>query len=163
MEQDVYKAPESNLNIEQEGPGTLASRWARLGASMVDAIVVMCITIPLMYVTGGFSNLEAGPPGLVYSFVIGLVGILAFALINGKFLLSNGQTLGKKLLKIKIVTTDTRYADLTTLAKRYGFNWGIALVPVIGQFLGLVNVLFIFGKTKRCLHDFVGGTKVINA
>jgi len=114
-----------------------------------------------MYFTGGLSNLEAGPPDLLYSFLLGLAGIVAFVLINGKFLLSNGQTIGKKLLKIKIVTTESKYANLSALAKRYGFNWAIALVPVLGQLLALINIVFIFGKTKRCLHDFVGGTKVV--
>lgn len=170
MEQDVYKAPESDLNIPQEGQGILASRWARLGGSLIDSILVMCITFPLMFLTGGFDGFTTGvdgqppaPPSLLYGFVIGIAGIMAFLLINIKFLLSDGQTIGKKLVSTRIVTNSNQKASGMTLLKRYGFYWVTALIPVIGGFLSIVNILFIFGKTKRCLHDYVGGTKVVKA
>ena len=39
----------------------------------------------------------------------------------------------------------------------------VAQLPVIGAILGLVNILFIFGPEKRCLHDYIAGTRVIKA
>ncbi len=170
MEQDVYRTPESDLNIPQEGQGILASRWARLGGSLIDSILIMCITLPLMFLTGFFDTVTTGvdgqppaQPPLLFSFFIGIVGIVAFLLINGKFLLSDGQTIGKKLVGTRIVTDNNQKASGMTLLKRYGFYWVVALIPVIGGLLSLVNILFIFGKTKRCLHDYVGGTKVVKA
>jgi len=154
MEQDVYRAPESDLTIPQEGQGILASRWARLGGSLIDSTLIMCITIPLMFLTGGFDAFTAGrdgqppaQPSFLYGFAIGIAGIVTFLLINAKFL----------------VTNNNQKASGITLLKRYGFYWVVALVPVIGGLLSLVNILFIFGKTKRCLHDYVGGTKVVKA
>ena len=36
------------------------------------------------------------------------------------------------------------------------------MIPVIGSFLGLLDVLFIFRQDRRCLHDMVAGTEVIS-
>ena len=37
-----------------------------------------------------------------------------------------------------------------------------AMIGHIRGGLGLVNVLFIFGPERRCVHDYIAGTKVIN-
>jgi uncharacterized RDD family membrane protein YckC len=43
----------------------------------------------------------------------------------------------------------------------------IGFIPILGGFLGLAfwlaDVLFIFGKERRCIHDFIAGTKVVAA
>jgi len=171
MEQDAYRAPESDLIIPQKDQGILASRWARLGGSLIDSILMMCITLPLMFLTGTWDAMytagsDGQPPAqtsVLYSIAIGIAGIAAFLLINVKFLLSDGQTVGKKLVSTRIVTINNQKASGMTLLKRYGFYWVVALIPIIGGLLSIVNVLFIFGKTKRCLHDYVGGTKVVKA
>jgi uncharacterized RDD family membrane protein YckC len=36
-----------------------------------------------------------------------------------------------------------------------------ALIPVIGPYLSLVDVVFIFGSERRCIHDRLAGTKVV--
>jgi uncharacterized RDD family membrane protein YckC len=36
-----------------------------------------------------------------------------------------------------------------------------SLIPVIGGLLGLANIGFIFRKDRRCLHDIIAGTKVV--
>jgi hypothetical protein len=38
----------------------------------------------------------------------------------------------------------------------------LAQIPMIGAVVALANILFIFGKEQRCLHDRLAGTKVIN-
>jgi uncharacterized RDD family membrane protein YckC len=37
----------------------------------------------------------------------------------------------------------------------------VALIPVIGGFLPLVDVLFIFRHDRRCIHDLLAGTNVV--
>jgi hypothetical protein len=32
----------------------------------------------------------------------------------------------------------------------------------VGTFLVLVDVLFIFRKDRRCVHDHIAGTRVVN-
>jgi len=40
--------------------------------------------------------------------------------------------------------------------------WVAAQVPWVGGLLGIIDVLFIFGKDRCCIHDKIAGTKVIN-
>ena len=163
MENNVYTSPESNLHVEPTAEGLLAGRWSRLWASMIDGLTMIPFMLPLMYYTGGFDGIKEGvQPSFVYSVMITLVAGLLFFVVHGKFMLADGQTLGKKALGIKIVTIGGHHADALTLAKRYGFYWFLPLIPVVGQLINLINILFVFSKSKRCLHDHSGGTKVID-
>jgi uncharacterized RDD family membrane protein YckC len=142
----------------------LASRWARLGAALIDGLSVLPITLPTMYFTGGFDVIKTGvPPSLLYNLAIATLMIVAFAVIHGAWLISDGQTMGKKVMGIKIVTNEGGHVDLMTLVKRYGFYLAIPQIPAIGPFINLVNTLFIFSKSKRCLHDHFADTQVIVA
>jgi uncharacterized RDD family membrane protein YckC len=47
--------------------------------------------------------------------------------------------------------------------KRYAFYFFAPLVPVFGQILNMVNIVFIFSESKRCLHDRIGGTIVVKS
>lgn len=165
MENDVYKSPEAEIvTEEQQDNSALASRWSRLLAAIIDGLTIMPITVGLMYFTGGFSGVSEGiQPGLLYTFAIGIVGIFAFLIIHGSILLRDGQSWGKKAVNIKIVTADEQHADFAVLAKRYGFYWLTAYIPIIGGLLSFMNIVFIFSKTKRCIHDRIADTKVVNA
>ena len=141
----------------------LATRWSRLWASILDSLIMMCFTVPLMYFTGGIDLLMEGrQPDAMYMVGMGIAGIVFFVLVNGKFLLESGQSIGKKVLKIKIVDLNDVLPSKVHLLKRYGLYFGLGQIPVVGQFLSIINILFIFGKEKRCLHDYVGETRVIN-
>jgi len=165
MDENLYKPPESELVAESQTDTILATRGSRLLASIIDGLVISSVTIPLMYFTGGFDGIARGvQPSFTYSITIALIGIAAFFAINGHFLKTTGQTIGKKIVKIKVVTLDN---DLPTLGnhflKRYLVYFVPGQVPLIGQLFSLVNILFIFGKSKRCVHDYAAGTKVVAA
>jgi uncharacterized RDD family membrane protein YckC len=65
------------------------------------------------------------------------------------------------LLGVKIVDADGMPASLGSLARRYGFIYFVYYIPLIGPIIGLIDNLFIFSKEKRCLHDYVANTIVI--
>ena len=142
----------------------LATRWSRLWAALLDSLIMMCFSLPLMYFTGGWDlAMEGRQPTMIYSLGMGIAGILFFALINGKFLLESGQTIGKKVLKIQIVDMDETLPSKKHLLKRYGFYFGLGQIPMAGPLLSIINILFIFGKSKRCVHDYVAETKVVKS
>jgi len=141
-----------------------ASRWKRLWASLIDGLIMMLIVMPVMYLTGGFDGVSEGiQPSFGYSLMLGLFGIAVFIVINGKLLSKNGQTIGKRILGIKIVTLSGELPGIKKhLLKRYGVYFLLGQIPIMGQILSLINVLIIFGKPRRCGHDFVAGTAVVN-
>jgi RDD family len=70
---------------------------------------------------------------------------------------------GKRIMGIAIVTLNNQKpAFLALIAQRYLTQWLMGIVPVLGPFLRLVDVLFIFRADKRCLHDQIAKTKVID-
>ena len=72
----------------------------------------------------------------------------------------NGQSIGKKLLGIKVVRSDGSAVSLARLIwLRNVVNWVIHVVP----FYGLVDSLFIFGESRQCLHDKIADTIVVKA
>jgi uncharacterized RDD family membrane protein YckC len=163
MTQEVYTPPQSDLTEGMPQEVELASRGKRLGASLIDGLIISLVTIPLMYFTGGFEGLSEGvKPSFAYSIAMGLVGLVAFLLINFKTLVSNGQTIGKKLLSIKITTMEGQVPDLKkNLVPRYAVYFLPGQVPAVGQLFSIVNILFIFGKERRCIHDLAAGTHVV--
>ena len=144
--------------------GVLASRWDRLFASILDAIIYCIFIMPIMYFTGGFDGMAQGiQPSLGYNLAIGVVGIIAFIILNGKLLISSGQTIGKKAIGIKIVDLNGNLPTLNDhLLKRYAVFFIPGQIPFVGPLISIVNILFIFGNEKRCIHDLVAGTKVVN-
>lgn len=116
-----------------------------------------------MYFTGGFEDVASGiEPSLSHTILMGVASLAIFSLLNGKLLAGNGQTTGKKVLGIKIVDMNGNIPSVKEhLVVRYIAYFVPGWLPVVGSILPLVNVLFIFGKQRRCLHDYIAKTKVV--
>ena len=143
--------------------GELASRTQRLAAAFIDGTLAFLITGPTMYLTGGFDGiLEGGSPSTSYTLAIALVGILVFVALHGKLLLASGQTIGKRLLHIKIVDSN---GDLPSAQEHLFTRYAVYLiapsVPMLGGLLSLINLLTIFGPQRRCIHDLIAATHVV--
>lgn len=88
---------------------------------------------------------------------------IAFFALHGFLLGRYGQTLGKRIMGIAIVTMDNRVpAFFPMIAQRYFTQWLAGMVPVIGILLRLVDILAIFRPDRRCIHDHLAKTKVID-
>jgi len=164
MENNIYKAPESQLTTAGDTQTDLASRVSRLLASIIDGLTIGVVTLPLMYFTGGFDGISNGQqPSFLYSAGIGIIGLVVFFAINFNFLKSAGQTVGKRVMNIKVVTLDGQLPTLGNhFLKRYAVYFLPGQVPLAGQLFSIVNILFIFGPQRRCIHDLAAGTKVVS-
>jgi uncharacterized RDD family membrane protein YckC len=88
---------------------------------------------------------------------------IIFFLLHGFLLQQYGQTLGKRIMGIAIVTMDNQKpAFMLLIIQRYLSQWIIGMVPVIGIFLRLADILAIFRPDKRCIHDHIAKTKVVD-
>ena len=146
---------------------TLAGRGSRVGAVLIDSIILIPLLIGIAMVTGFWDHLiSSAANGIPLSFnaklIAFLVGQSLFLLLNGVFLANHGQTIGKRIMKVQIVDMEGKQVGFLKLySLRYLAFSLITQIPVAGGLLALVNVLFIFGKPRRCLHDFLTGTQVV--
>jgi uncharacterized RDD family membrane protein YckC len=167
VEDNPYQSPQSVVADFSTG-ADLASRGARLGAALLDGLIMMLVIMPVMYFGGYFTALGeaaiAGKQPFALQIGWGVVGIaIAFA-IQYIPLKASGQTWGKKIVGLRIVDMQGQQPGIgVLLGKRYLFANGVGLLPIVGALISTVNVLLIFRSDKRCLHDLVAGTQVINA
>ena len=94
---------------------------------------------------------------------ISLFPYISFLVLHGYLLSHYGQTIGKRIMGIAIVTMDNRVpAFVPLIVQRYLVQWLAGRVPVIGSLLRLVDILAIFRPDRRCIHDHLAKTKVID-
>lgn len=143
----------------------LADRGTRLVAAIVDGVIMMIVGFPIVFGVGFVIGSIMGNgivAQLISQVLSGVVGIGIFLAVNGYFLNANGQTIGKLITKIKIVNDDGTKPTFGHLVFfRYGVTWVIGMIPLIGGLYGLVNVLAIFRKSRKCLYDDIAKTIVV--
>lgn len=141
------------------GSEALASRGSRLAASLIDglaAVVILLPAIAAMFFAGENSSLSTA--GIFFAALSG-IAFLGFVVYQLTMLVQKGQTLGKKAMNIRIVN----YSDgeipspARLLLMRYLLNSLLGNLP----FYSILDVLLIFGSERRCIHDYLAGTKVV--
>ena len=163
-DENRFAPPLAHVEDVAQGPGVLAGRGTRLGATLIDAVVAG-LAFGLLAFVSPF-NIFAPPPsttGVWMLLVQNLVlGFILFLVIHGYLIATRGQTVGKALLKIRIVRSDGSPASFARIVGlRYLTTSVLASIPVVGTIYGLVDVLLIFRASRRCLHDHIADTIVV--
>lgn len=140
----------------------LAERSTRLVGSMLDAFLYLLAAIPGFVVMGVLSestkNIFESPA------VLGTIGLPELCLVGYQWYLvsTTGQSLAKKWLKMKVVKMDGSDVDFVSgVIMRVWIVQAMAMLPMVGGFIGLIDAVMIFSDDRRCLHDRIAGTKVI--
>ncbi len=149
--------------MEIEG---LAGRGRRLAAVCVDALLVPLLTILLIMVTDVVEDAEDFADNWWMLHVL-LLAIAAYLLLNGVTLWRYGQTLGKRLMGIAVVqAADSPTGEVApapfwrlVLVRAWFFPLLFVLIPPY-VLLPILDQVFIFGRQRRCLHDWLCGTMV---
>ncbi|PEJ53815.1 hypothetical protein CN692_21135 [Bacillus sp. AFS002410] len=147
----------------------LASRTRRLFAAWIDGIFYLLFSKLGLLVIGIESKdilhlyLYSSKQLFLYSIWL-LLCIFLFYVLVPTYIWS-GQTIGKRLLSIMVVKATEDLVDLKTMSLRTIFAFGCQLnLPILLQVLGimyLVDLLFIFRKDQKTLHDLIAKTKVV--
>ncbi|MBT7335797.1 MAG: hypothetical protein HN856_15565 [Gammaproteobacteria bacterium] len=145
----------------------LASRRRRLAATAVDAICVPTLTLLLVLMTGILEDAQDYVSNLWMVQLLGLA-IASYLLLNGYGLWHRGQTLGKRAFGIAIVSQSTNVAGQgpapfwkLVCVRALFFPLMFTLVVPTILILPLLDLVLIFFPARRCLHDFVAGTRVV--
>ena len=162
-----YQPPQSEVADVAVAEGEeLASRGMRFGGAFIDGLFSSAVIFPFMYYTGIWSQvLQTGAYDFSVKVEIGFLGLVTFLVLQGYLLHRYGQTIGKRIVGTRIVTVDdSRILPLwKVFVLRYLTTSIAGQIPYAGGVYGLVDVLFVFRADKRCLHDLIAGTKVVNA
>lgn len=128
--------------------------WPRVGASLLDTVIMMAIIIPLMFVFYGDSYLSStdsvlGFADILLNYIFPLVAILLFWTYKS-------ATPGKMAIKAIIVDADTGEQPTT---KQYVIRYIGYFVSSIPLFIGLMWVGW--DGRKQGWHDKMANTVVI--
>ncbi len=157
----------------------LADRGKRLLARLIDSGLMLCAIMPgafWFFAALGMETQRSSMRGhahveqeAVPQALLGLGGgimlttllVLALFIVQMVLLSTKGQTVGKKILGIRIVQLNGSEA---------GFVHAVLLRAIVMGFINalvgvtsLIDPLCIFREDRRCLHDMIAGTIVIDA
>lgn len=149
-----------------------AGRLTRLVAAMADGLILMAVFLPIQLLTGYFERVQSDTVGIVEEVFVSLLGMGVMLLVNGYVLATRGQTIGKMLTKIQIVDAQSSalLPFVNVFVYRYLWTLPITLVVILipgsmDDFLLniaiLVDISMIFGSDRRCLHDYIAGSRVL--
>lgn len=143
-------------SISTSKPSALADRGDRFLAKLIDGLAFGLVSIPF-WLAGG--SIEGDTGGLLM--LVGFIAISAMIVYQAMLLWKEGQTIGKRAMKIRIVSFETgKNAGFEpNVFRREIVNGLLGLIP----FYGLIDVLLIFREDKRCVHDLIAGTTVVKA
>ena len=153
-----------DVYVVDEAP--LAARGARLLAQLLDGLLgLLCAGPGFLVMLAGVSQ-RGGPPVItILGLLLMLAGLIGLIVYQIRLLAREGQTWGKRLMKVRIVLYETGEIPRLgrTLGLRIVVNNIIGSIPLVGPIYSLADPLFIFGNERRCLHDYIAGTKVVEA
>lgn len=162
-----YAAPQSKVaDLRFADIQEKAGRGARLAAVLLDGVPIFIVAI---FAAILIPTLGRAGKGQINGFGMAVLTLLVLAFVGyGIYQLvllhRSGQTFGKKLMSIKIVRNDGSRAGLRRIFFLRMFLPGlIGAIPLVGGLFALIDPLFIFGEEKRCVHDLIADTIVINA
>jgi uncharacterized RDD family membrane protein YckC len=142
-------------------PGPLAPRWKRLLAAILDSVIPFCpflLLLPFADTTGSIADSAQGE----FFLHLSIITLLALLVTQCILVSIRGQSLGKIALNIRITTLDGRNPGfLRAILLRNGVVGLISMIPGVGFITCIIGLLMIFGPDRRCLHDHIAGTCVI--
>ena len=131
--------------------------WARVGASIIDTILMLVIVAPLLtyfyggaYWMGAFGFI-AGPADVLLNWILPAIAVVVFWIYRQ-------ATPGKMAISAKIV-------DATTLGKP---STGQLLIRYLGYYVSLIGLCLGFiwvgiDARKQGWHDKMAGTVVVRS
>jgi uncharacterized RDD family membrane protein YckC len=170
--------------FEASASQVLATRMSRFLAVLCDtlpgiALAVLWLILAVLMtpgiLSGGFNPAIGGFARLGLVIAAGVVGALGILVWNAVLVYRHGQTIGKRMMGIRVVRTDgsrvafarylfLRYLALVVICTVLGVIGTVVLhFKHLGSLLQLADYLLIFRASRLCLHDNIADTKVVTA
>ena len=130
---------------------------SRVGAGAIDASLLAALAAAILYLTlrvTGLNNTIDDVRVLPPVPFVGFLGLMAFGYV-AMFTVAGGQTIGKMLMSLRVISADGRPIDAAGGMLRAA---ACMLVPLT---LGLSYVPVLVTSDHRALHDRLAGTRVV--
>ncbi|HET9671891.1 MAG TPA: RDD family protein [Actinomycetota bacterium] len=133
-----------------------AGFWRRVGAALIDGLIVGAATAPITLLAINVDVTDAGATtewmrSPLYP-VVTVAQWLYFALMESS---SRQATVGKMALGIRVTDVDGRRVSFGRATGRYFAKFLSALI------LGIGFLMAAFTEKKQALHDMIAGTLVV--
>jgi uncharacterized RDD family membrane protein YckC len=161
-----YAPPQAEVGDAVDAGAELAGRGERLGAYVIDLVIGVVLAVPVLVGMDWNAAAAGNWQGAFSISGFALTGLLTLALLVVTIYLvhKNGQTVGKKIVGIKVVRTDRSRASLGRIFWLRNFvNALPGMIPYVGGIYNLVDTLFIFSESRQCIHDKIADTVVVKA
>lgn len=153
---DIYEPPEADLAIDEQNPELpIASRGQRFANMLIDYVCFYMFAILLGFVLGFAGLLDTyleAEPNMAMEYLFGTIMMLLYYTPQEALW---GKTIGKRITKTAVVTTDGEL-----------ISWGHALIRTFGRFIPFESFSF-FGNQGGDgqpvgWHDSLAKTKVVS-
>jgi len=142
----------------QEQDVVYAGFWVRVGAAIIDTLLIVMLTIPLLVAIYGWAYFDAdktgfivGPADFILSWVVPAIAVIVFWTYKQ-------ATPGKTVLSLRIVDATTGNPPSTGQCVGRYLAYYVSIIP-----LGLGLIWVAFDKRKQGWHDKLAGTVVIRS
>ncbi|MDM1296771.1 RDD family protein [Sphingobacterium sp. N143] len=141
-----------NVKIEYN----LASLGSRMIAFAIDYFIIVCYFFFCMFLVDAL-HVTSGDPYLFYGIVMGMtLPAFFYTLITETAF--GGQTIGKKVMKIKVVKLDGSRANFY----QYLSRWSLSIVDIWMTMGGIAITAIVLSKNGQRIGDIAGETSVIS-
>ena len=148
----------------------LASRWRRFIATGIDATMVPGLTVFLVMILDVIEQADDFTD-LWWTAHVLAIAIGSYLILNGYTLWQSGQTLGKKALGIAIIKQQPQpdgsytflrppFWKLIAIRALFFPLLFVGILPFL-IWIPALGLISIFGKQRRCVHDYFCGTIVV--
>jgi uncharacterized RDD family membrane protein YckC len=160
MSHNQYAPPQAEVDSLRTDPVPLeyVGFWLRVGAALIDTVLIMACTLPLMVALYGWAYFDPpansfarGPAEVLVSWVLPAVAAVMFWVLKQ-------ATPGKMAVGAKIVDARTGAGVSTGQAVGRYLAYFVSMLPV-----GLGLVWVAFDSKKRGWHDMLAGTVVVRS
>jgi uncharacterized RDD family membrane protein YckC len=126
----------------------------RVLAAIVDLAIVVAGSLVILFAADALSSDTGDVRGALSAVILGWALYYYFALESGE-----GQTVGKKLMKLRVVRADGRPAGMSEIAVRTVLR----VVDGIGLYIVGLIVMLATGQRRQRLGDMAAGTIIVDA
>ena len=126
----------------------------RVLAALVDLGIVVAGSVVILFAADALTGDRSEIRGALGAVILGWALYYHFALESG-----DGQTVGKKLMNLRVVLADGRPAGMREIAVRTVLR----VVDGIGCYIVGLVVMLVTGERRQRLGDLAAGTKVVDA